>query len=105
MMQAPISIGCTARFGVTQHVFQGLRGVFAGVTLWICGDPLGRSDDPVALYYFVQALSGMARSTGEPLAARCPPSAGIGWWCHGWRARPARPPHLQQSVRRHAPRR
>ncbi|WP_437938004.1 hypothetical protein [Sorangium sp. So ce341] len=67
--EPPILIGSRARFGVELRVYPELRGTFADVTLWIRGEPLGRKDDPVAVFSFMTALTGMARSPGEPLVA------------------------------------
>ncbi|WP_437510436.1 hypothetical protein [Sorangium sp. So ce1099] len=80
MTNQPISLGSRERFGVELRVFPQLRGVFADVTLWIHGEPLGRIDDPVAVYSFMSALTGMARSTGDSLVAEALESPAAEAW-------------------------
>lgn len=64
-----ISIGYSARFGMSLRVYPELRGVFADLILWLLGKPLGRKDDPMAVYSFVCALEGMARPGRDEMLA------------------------------------
>jgi hypothetical protein len=70
MSEETIFIGSRERFGMCLRVFGEIRGgVFAEVLLWILGEPLGRKDDPVAVYSLVDALEGMAKSSNHDLVA------------------------------------
>jgi len=70
MTEESIIIGFSARFATSLRVFSELRGVFAELTLWLLGRPLGRRDEPMAVYSFVCALEGMAKpGRDETLAA------------------------------------
>jgi hypothetical protein len=63
------------------RVYPELRGVFAELTLWLLGKPLGRRDDPMAVYSFVCALEGMARpGRDEMLAAEVLDSPAVDAW-------------------------
>ena len=69
MTEECISIGSSARFGMSLRMYPELRGVFAELTLWLLGKPLGRRDDPMAVYSFVCALEGMARPGRDEMLA------------------------------------
>jgi hypothetical protein len=61
MNRQEFEVGSRARFGVSLWVYPELGAVFADVILWLLGRPLGRRDDPTAVYAFACALEGMSR--------------------------------------------
>lgn len=69
MTDTSIFVGSNERFGVSLRVYPELWGVFAELKLWLLGEPLGRNDDPMAVYSFVCALEGMAKPGRDEMLA------------------------------------
>jgi hypothetical protein len=68
-MAEPILVGSRECFGVEIDVYSRVPGIWACVTLWIGGEPLGNKNEPVALYALMGALDGMLRGAKEPAAS------------------------------------
>lgn len=69
MTRDSIFIGSSGRLGVSVRVYTHLRGVFAELILWLLGKPLGRRDEPMALYSFLCALEGMTKPEHDEMFA------------------------------------
>lgn len=68
-MSKPILVGSREHFGLEIEVRSSAPGIWACVRLWIGGEPLGREDDPVALYALMSSLDGMLRGLSDPLTS------------------------------------